>query len=79
MLIDELDDSEFVQDTYFGLMIPTRCPGVASEVLNPINRWNNKAKYGETAKMLIGLFDKNLMQYQNEVDPAVLAAQPQFD
>jgi phosphoenolpyruvate carboxykinase (ATP) len=79
MLNDELDDSEFVQDTYFGLMIPTRCPGVASEVLNPINRWNNKAKYGETAKMLIGLFDRNLMQYQNEVDPAVLAAQPQFD
>lgn len=65
----ELDNVEFVADKYFHVMVPTTCPGIPTEMLNPINTWEDKAAYNATAEKLADKFsahfdkaygDKNL-------------------
>lgn len=59
----QLDGVEFVEDEVFGLHIPTECPNVPSEVLNPKNTWSDKDAYVATAKELKSMFEKNAQQF----------------
>jgi len=52
----ELDNVEFVKDEVFHVMVPVECPGIPSEMLNPVNTWDDKAAYAETAKKLAEKF-----------------------
>ena len=54
-----LDKATFETDPIFGLSIPTSCPGVPSEVLNPKKTWANGAEYDEKAQKLKGMFEDN--------------------
>ena len=65
---------EFVQDPFFGLMVPKSVPGVPSEVLNPRDSWADKAAYDATAKNLVALFEKNFESFAGAVDESVKAA-----
>jgi phosphoenolpyruvate carboxykinase (ATP) len=58
------------------MAIPTECPGVPSEVLNPRNTWTDQAAYDEKARYLGGLFVKNFEKYADGVSPEILAAAP---
>jgi phosphoenolpyruvate carboxykinase (ATP) len=71
-----LDSVEFVTEPFFGLSIPTFCPNVPPEVLNPRNTWANGADYDAKAKHLAKLFVENFIQYAPSVTPAILAAAP---
>lgn len=53
----------FEQETIFGLEIPTECPDVPSEWLNPMNSWTNKEAYIEQATNLRNLFEQNYQKY----------------
>jgi len=39
--------------------MPTSCPGVPTEILNPRNTWDNKAAYDPQAEMLRDMFREN--------------------
>src|SRR5690606_23263359 len=54
---------ETVKDPYFGLAMPTSCPGVPSEILNPRNTWADKDAYDAKAQDLVGRFIKNFEQF----------------
>ena len=54
-----LDDVEYETDPVFGLSIPTSCPGVPSEVLNPRKTWKNPSEYDAKAKDLLAMFEAN--------------------
>ncbi|MCK5821543.1 MAG: phosphoenolpyruvate carboxykinase (ATP) [Bacteroidales bacterium] len=65
----ELDNVEFVADKYFHVMVPTTCQGIPTEMLDPINTWEDKDAYNTTAEKLADKFsahfdkaygDKNL-------------------
>ncbi len=71
----ELEKSEFVLDPIFNVMVPTTCPGVPSEVLQPKQTWQDAAAYDETAKKLAGLFRKNFEKYEN-MDQKIIDAGP---
>ena len=58
-----LDSVAFVKDAFFDLDIPTECPGVPSEVLNPRNTWADSAAYDKQAAHLVELFAKNYEQF----------------
>ncbi len=72
----ELDKVEFVEDPIFGLQIPTTCPDVPSEVLNPKNTWDDKEKYDETAKKLAGMFVKNFKEFEEGTSEGIKNAGP---
>jgi phosphoenolpyruvate carboxykinase (ATP) len=67
---------EFEQHPIFGLQMPTTCPNVPSEILNPRNTWNSAADYDKKANELAQKFIKNFEQYAEGVSPEILAAAP---
>ncbi len=69
-----LGEAEFVREPVFGLSIPTSCPGVPAEILNPRNAWTSKNEYDRTAAQLAKRFEDNFKKF--DVDERVRAAGP---
>ena len=59
----ELSTVKYEQDPIFNLHIPVACPGVASEILNPQNMWNDKGAYAADARNLANMFQNNFKKY----------------
>ncbi len=55
----DLDNIETEDHPVFGLKMPTSCPGVPSEILNPRNTWEDKAAYDAQAEKLRDMFRQN--------------------
>ena len=55
----ELDNVEYTTDERFGFEVPLECPGVPSEVLQPIQTWENPDSYDKTADNLAKMFIEN--------------------
>jgi phosphoenolpyruvate carboxykinase (ATP) len=72
----ELLKSEFHTDPLFGFSIPTSCPGVPKEILNPRDTWNDKSAYDETAKNLAQLFQKNFTKFSEGCSSEIINAGP---
>ena len=72
----KLDNAEFEQHPVFGMMMPTSCPDVPAEILNPRNTWADKNAYDEKAKDLAQRFVKNFEKYASGVGSDILAAAP---
>lgn len=71
-----LNDVETRQDPVFGFAVPTSCPGVAPDLLDPKASWTDGDAFDEAAHGLARSFCKNFAQYADRVSPAVLAAGP---
>ena len=72
----KLDTVATVTDPVFGLEIPTTCPDVPAEVLQPENTWKDKAEYRAKAQQLAEQFLKNSEQFATDTPEAVRAAGP---
>ncbi len=55
----DLDQVETEMHPVFQLRMPTRCPGVPSEILNPRNTWQDTAAYDRAAEKLRDMFRAN--------------------
>jgi phosphoenolpyruvate carboxykinase (ATP) len=62
----------------FGFQIPTRCPGVPSEILHPRNTWRDKLAYDAQAERLVAMYLKNFEVFAEGCKPEVLAAAPRL-
>lgn len=71
----ELEGVELVPDPVFGILVPTSCPGVPAEVLNPRHTWQDKEKYDAMARKLAGLFNENFTKFR-DVPEEIRAAGP---
>ena len=71
-----LVESDFVPDEVFGLAMPTSCPGVPDEVLNPRNTWSEKSKYDEAARKLARDFHENFKKFSDIANKTILEAAP---
>ncbi len=60
----------------FDLAIPTTCPNVPTEILNPRNTWKDKDAYDAKSNDLANSFVKNFEQYANSESAEVLKAAP---
>ncbi|MBC8063758.1 MAG: phosphoenolpyruvate carboxykinase (ATP) [Chlorobia bacterium] len=54
-----LDEVNYESHDVFGLAMPTECPGVPSEILNPRNTWSNPNEYDTAALTLQTKFLEN--------------------
>ncbi len=72
-----LRDVSYATDPVFGLQIPSRCPEVPEQVLQPRETWQDKAAYDATARKLAGLFTENFKEYADRASPEVRAAGPE--
>ncbi len=48
----KLNSGEFVENKLFHVNVPTSCEGVPTEILSPINTWEDKEQYQKTANKL---------------------------
>jgi phosphoenolpyruvate carboxykinase (ATP) len=76
VLDDRLRDVPTRPDPIFGVHVPTECPGVPVEVLQPRNTWADKSAYDAKAKNLAQQFDENFKQFAGNVDSRIAAAGP---
>ncbi|MEK9626467.1 MAG: phosphoenolpyruvate carboxykinase (ATP), partial [Gammaproteobacteria bacterium] len=72
----KLDGVPTMTDPIFGLEVPTECPGVPADVLNPRSTWADTGAYDAQAKKLAGLFQDNFTKYADDVPEDVKLAGP---
>lgn len=72
----ELDGVEMYKDPVFGLLSPTQCAGVPSEVLIPAQVWQDQAAYQQSVAKLAQLFTSNFEQFEHAANTAILKAAP---
>jgi len=75
----ELDKVSFDTMPIFGLSMPTSCPNVPSEILNPKSTWADKAAYDAKANQLAVSFVKNFAQYADFANEEIMAAAPKVE
>ena len=72
----ELASVEYTEDSLFHLQIPASCPGVPSEMLNPINTWGNHDAYHAAAEKLAKQFSDHFDKaYGNNNLPQSIVSQ----
>jgi phosphoenolpyruvate carboxykinase (ATP) len=67
----KLDGVDFVTEPYFGLSIPRECPGVPSQILNPVDTWQDPQAYQKQAEDLRARFRNNFKPFADAVEAAV--------
>jgi phosphoenolpyruvate carboxykinase (ATP) len=74
----KLDHVAYEAHPVFGMMMPTECPNVPTEILSPRNTWADKEAYDTMAKNLAGQFIKNFEKYASGANAEILAAAPKI-
>ncbi|MDD4645237.1 MAG: phosphoenolpyruvate carboxykinase (ATP) [Bacteroidales bacterium] len=75
-LSGELDGVDYTDDKLFHLQIPVSCPGVPSEILNPINTWADPEAYRAAANKLAKQFSDHFDKaYGSNNLPASMVSQ----
>ena len=70
----ELEKAQFVTDPYFGVQVPTSCPGVPDEQMIPAKQWgDDQAGYEKKAKELAHSFVENFKKYTHMPEDVVAA------
>ncbi|XP_048603290.1 phosphoenolpyruvate carboxykinase (ATP) 2-like isoform X1 [Brassica napus] len=89
-IIDAIHSGSLLNATYqkteiFGLEIPNEVEGVPSEILEPMNAWEDKVAYKDTLLKLAGLFRNNFETFTShkigedgKLTEEILAAGPNF-
>jgi phosphoenolpyruvate carboxykinase (ATP) len=72
----ELNNVSYEKHSIFGYAMPTSCPNVPAELLNPRNTWADKTAYDVQANKLANMFVKNFEQYAAGVSKEILDAAP---
>nr|WP_131923982.1 phosphoenolpyruvate carboxykinase (ATP) [Hazenella coriacea] len=73
----KLNEVNYEKDPIFGLSIPTSCPEVPAELLNPRHTWENKDAYDAKAKELAQRFQQHFAKFSH-VSDEIKAAGPKL-
>jgi phosphoenolpyruvate carboxykinase (ATP) len=71
-----LDHASYTREPVFGLELPSKVPGVPSDLLLPRNTWPDQAAYDAQAAKLAEMFRKNFQNFASGVSSQVAAAGP---
>ena len=74
----KLDDVKYKKDPVFGFEMPTECPDVPSDVLDPSTSWNDKKEYDRRYKDLAMRFIQNFSKFEDQTPKEVMDAEPKI-
>ena len=63
-------------DPVFGVLVPERCPGVPTRMLQPRDNWENPEAYDIQARTLAAMFQENFRKFASGVRAEVAQAGP---
>jgi len=72
----KLNDVKYAKDPVFGFEVPTECPDVPSDVLNPSSSWGDKKEYDRRYKDLAMRFKENFGKFEDQTPEEVVKAGP---
>lgn len=73
-----LDNVKYKKDPVFGFEVPTECPDVPSEVLDPSSSWGDKKEYDRRYKDLAMRFKENFGKFEDQTPKEVVEAGPKI-
>lgn len=79
ILNGDLDDVDYDQNFIFGLFMPKYCPGVPSELLDPMNTWLQKGAYVGKAIQLAHSFHLNFEKFAAQASTQIIEGGPLID
>ena len=79
ILNGELDNVDYEQNFIFGLFMPKYCPGVPSEILDPMNTWLQKGAYIGKAIHLAHSFHLNFEKFAQQASEQIIEGGPLID
>ncbi|WP_027004054.1 phosphoenolpyruvate carboxykinase (ATP) [Hugenholtzia roseola] len=71
-----LEKVSYEEHPIFGVQMPTTCPEVPTQILNPRKTWANPADYDQQANALANAFVKNFEKYADFANDEILAGAP---
>lgn len=74
----QLENVPTRQDPVFGFDVPTKCPDVPDEVLDPSLSWSSKKEYDKRYRQLAARFVENFKKFSEGTSAAVLDAGPRI-
>ena len=74
----QLDNVQYENHPIFGFAMPTSCPNVPEELLNPRNTWEDKAAYDQQCDKLAELFNNNFAKFADSASDEIKAAAPKM-
>jgi len=72
----QLNEVPFRKDKLFGFEVPTACPEVPENVLDPSASWGNKDEYWRKYDALVARYVENFKLFADGCPPEVVAAGP---
>jgi len=73
----ELNKVKYIHNDLFNLDVPTSCPNVPSEILDPKNTWIDKDSYDLSARKLAQMFVENFRKFK-DASNEIIDAGPQL-
>jgi len=74
----KLDNVKYAKDPVFGFEVPTECPNVPSDVLDPVSSWSDKREYDRRYKDLAMRFKQNFGKFEDQTPKEVIEAGPKI-
>ena len=75
-LSGQLNKVDYTKHDVFGVAMPSSCPGVPDEILNPRNTWADKEAYDLKANNLAASFNKNFEKFAEFANQEILDGAP---
>jgi phosphoenolpyruvate carboxykinase (ATP) len=75
-LAGQLDHVQYRTDPVFNVEVPTSCPAVPDDVLDPRSTWPDGKAYDEQARKLAAMFTDNFKRFEADVPASVKDAGP---
>ena len=75
-LTGQLENVKYKKDPIFGFEMPTECPDVPAEVLDPSSSWGDGKEYDKKYKQLAQRFIENFGKFADQTPKEVIEAGP---
>ena len=77
-LSGQLENARYDRDPVFGFEVPSTCPGIPDNVLEPWSSWSSREEYDKKYKQLAQRFIENFAKFNDDMPREVVEAGPRI-